>query len=97
MKTQKQAEVIWKHLMRGDVLMYRLGLEEALPVTQMVAVYILAHPGTIVERIVKHPYFLKYSRSTVKRAVSFLYSEGYIKYTQGRDKRANHLYFKKVD
>jgi len=74
MKTQKQAEVIWKHLMRGDVLMYRLGLEDALPVTQMVAVYILAHPGTIVERIVKHPYFLKYSRSTVKRAVSLSFT-----------------------
>lgn len=99
MKNQEQAKVIWRHLIRKELLCRELDLDksEVLAVTKDVAICILANPGIILEDIIRDPYFHNLGRSTIKRAVAYLYTNGYIKYTKGKDMRANHLHFKKVD
>ncbi len=99
MKNQEQAKVIWRHLVRKELLCRNIDLDKAdvLPVTKDVAMCILANPGISLEDIIKEPYFKNTSRSTLKRATAYLYTKGYIKHTKGKDKRVNHLYFKKVD
>jgi len=100
MKKEEQAKGIWRHLIRKEVLCetINLGGKEVLTVTKDVAMCILANPGIILEDIIRDPYFSKLGRSTVKRAVSYLYKNGFIKMTtSNKDKRANLLYFKQVD
>jgi DNA-binding MarR family transcriptional regulator len=98
MRTEKQAEVIWSYMNRRLGVIATLGLTKELTIVQDVALCILATPGIIKEDIIRHVYFHNVSRSTIKRAVNFLFTNGYIKTTKGlMDARKNHLYFKRVD
>jgi len=101
MKKLKQAKEIWHYLLKKEILSYDIFLMDntkTLPIVKEVAVCILANPGITLEEIINHPYFVGYSRSTLKRAVSFLHTNGYIKFTRdSKDKRRNLLYFKKVN
>jgi len=94
---QKQAEHLWRYRIKQDQLMDSIGLGDETGTIKDVALCILANPGMFLEDIMRSETFRDYGRSTIKRAVAFLHTNGYIKFTlDPSDGRRNLIYFKRV-
>lgn len=92
LKTIKKA---WSYKARMETVMREVGLEDELSSTKDVALCIIANPNIILEEIMRDGVFKNMSRSTIKRAVAYLCTNGYVEATQNpKDKRQNLLNFK---
>ena len=68
------------------------GLDHLSEVERAVFSFITSNENVTITSIRKHPYFNKYSLSTIKRAVLFLQHDGLIKSKKSKtDARENHL------
>ena len=69
-----------------------IGLDHLSEVERAVFSYITSHKNVTITSITKHPYFAKYSLSTIKRAVLYLLNHGFIKSKKSTtDAREMHL------
>ena len=69
-----------------------VGLNHLSEVERAVFSYITSHKNVTITSITKHPYFAKYSLSTIKRAVLYLQHKGLIKSQKSKtDGREMHL------
>ncbi len=69
-----------------------LGLNHLSEVERAVFSFITSNKDTTITLITKHPYFTKYSLSTIKRAVLALQNDGLIKSQKSEiDGREMHL------
>ena len=69
-----------------------VGLEHLSEVEKAVFSFITSNKNVTITSIRKHPYFNKYSLSTIKRAVLYLQNDGLIKSQKSRtDAREMHL------
>ena len=68
------------------------GLDHLSEVERAVFSFITSNENVTITLITKHPYFNKYSLSTIKRAVLALQNDGFIKSQRSRtDSRKMHL------
>ena len=68
------------------------GLDHLSEVERAVLSFIASNENLTITSITKHPYFAKYSLSTIKRAVLHLQNEGLIKSQKSKnDAREMHL------
>lgn len=97
MTDKERAKSAWNGMNNKYKLINRLGLRDALPITKEVAICILSNPGIIVEDIIRLTYFEDRGRSTIKRAVGYLYTNNFIEFdTSILDGRKHHIYFCEV-
>lgn len=90
----QQAKTIWSALNRKQALLNNLGLGQERPVDKEVIICILSNAGIILEDIIRHPYFMGYGRSTIKRAVSRLVTQGRVEMVRDpRDLRRSMITF----
>ena len=69
-----------------------VGLDHLSEVEKAVFSFITSNENVTITSITKHPYFNKYSLSTIKRAVLYLLNDGLIKSQKSRtDGREMHL------
>ncbi len=69
-----------------------VGLDHLSEVERAVFSFITSHTNVTITAIKKHPYFKKYSLSTIKRAVLYLLNNGLIKSQKSKnDGREMHL------
>ena len=69
-----------------------VGLDHLSEVERAVFSFITSNENVTITSIRKHPYFNKYSLSTIKRAVLYLQNDGLIKSQKSRtDAREMHL------
>ena len=69
-----------------------VGLNHLSEVERAVFAFITSHKNVTITSIKKHPYFNKYSLSTIKRAVLYLQHHGLIKSQKSKtDARKIHL------
>ena len=69
-----------------------IGLDHLSEVERAVFSFITSNEKVTITLITKHPYFNKYSLSTIKRAVLYLQNDGLIKSQKSRtDAREMHL------
>ena len=69
-----------------------IGLDHLSEVERAVFSFIASNENVTITSIKKHPYFNKYSLSTIKRAVLYLQNDGLIKSQRSRtDGREMHL------
>ena len=69
-----------------------IGLDHLSEVERAVFSFITSHKNVTITSIKKHPYFNKYSISTIKRAVRALQNDGLIKSQRSKaDARVMHL------
>ena len=69
-----------------------IGLDHLSEVERAVFSFIASNENVTITSITKHPYFAKYSLSTVKRAVLSLQNDGLIKSQKSKiDGREMHL------
>ena len=69
-----------------------IGLDHLSEVERAVFSYIISNKDVTITLITKHPYFAKYSLSTIKRAVLALQNDGLIKSQKSKaDGREMHL------
>ena len=69
-----------------------VGLDHLSEVERAVFSFITSNEDVTITLIRKHPYFNKYSLSTIKRAVLYLQNDGLIKSQKSRtDAREMHL------
>ena len=69
-----------------------IGLDHLSEVERAVFSFITSHKNVTITSIKKHPYFDKYSLSTIKRAVLYLQHHGFIKSKKSKtDAREMHL------
>ena len=70
----------------------QFGLDHLSEVEKAVFSFITSNENVTITSIRKHPYFNKYSLSTIKRAVLYLQNDGLIKSQKSRtDAREMHL------
>ena len=71
-----------------------IGLDHLSEVERAVFSFITSNENVTITSITKHPYFAKYSLSTIKRAVLFLQNDSLIKSqrseTDGREMHLTH-------
>ena len=71
-----------------------VGLNHLSEVERAVFSFITSNENVTITSITKHPYFEKYSLSTIKRAVLYLHNDGLIKsqksMTDGREMHLTH-------
>ena len=68
------------------------GVDHLSEVERAVFSFITSNENVTITAIKKHPYFTKYSLSTIKRAVLYLQNDGLIKSQKSRtDGREMHL------
>ena len=69
-----------------------IGLDHLSEVERAVFSFITSNENVTITKITKHPYFAKYSLSTIKRAVLALQNDGLIKSQKSEiDGREMHL------
>ena len=69
-----------------------IGLDHLSEVERAVFSFITSNKNVTITVIKKHPYFAKYSLSTIKRAVLYLQNDGLIKSQKSKtDAREMHL------
>ena len=69
-----------------------VGLNHLSEVERAVFSFITSNENVTITSITKHPYFHKYSLSTIKRAVLYLLNDGLIKSQKSKtDAREMHL------
>ena len=69
-----------------------IGLDHLSEVERAVFSFITSNESVTITSISKHPYFNKYSLSTIKRAVLYLLNDGLIKSKKSKsDAREMHL------
>ena len=69
-----------------------VGLDHLSEVERAVFSFVTSNENVTITAITKHPYFAKYSLSTIKRAVLCLLNDGLIKSQQSKnDLREMHL------
>ena len=69
-----------------------IGMDHLSEVERAVFSFITSHKNVTITSIKKHPYFNKYSLSTIKRAVLYLLNDGLIKSQKSKnDAREMHL------
>ena len=69
-----------------------IGLNHLSEVERAVFSFVTSNGGVTITSITKHPYFAKYSLSTIKRAVLSLQNNGLIKSQKSKiDAREMHL------
>ena len=69
-----------------------VGLDHLSEVERAVFSFITSNENVTITSIKKHPYFAKYSLSTIKRAVLYLQTDGLIKSQKSKiDGREMHL------
>ena len=69
-----------------------VGLNHLSEAERAVFSFITSHKNVTITSIKKHPYFNKYSLSTIKRAVLYLQNDGLIRSQKSRtDAREMHL------
>ena len=69
-----------------------IGLDHLSEVERAVFSFITSNKKVTITSITKHPYFAKYSLSTIKRAVLYLQNDGLIKSQKSKtDAREMHL------
>jgi len=69
-----------------------IGLDHLSEVERAVFSFITSNENVTITSIIKHPYFTKYSQSTIKRAVLCLQNDGLIKSQKSKtDAREMHL------
>ena len=69
-----------------------IGLDHLSEVERAVFSFITSNENVTITSITKHPYFAKYSLSTIKRAVLYLQNNGLIKSQKSKiDGREMHL------
>ena len=75
-----------------DACEKEVGLEHLSEVERAVFSFITSNENVTITSITKHPYFNKYSLSTIKRAVLYLQNDGLIKSQKSKtDGREMHL------
>ena len=75
-----------------DVCEKDIGLDHLSEVERAVFSFITSNGNVTITSITKHPYFAKYSLSTIKRAVLALQNDGFIKSQRSQtDAREMHL------
>ena len=75
-----------------DVYEKDVGLDYLSEVERAVFSFITSNENVTITSITKHPYFNKYSLSTIKRAVLYLLNDGLIKSKKSKsDAREMHL------
>ena len=75
-----------------DACEKEVGLEHLSEVERAVFSFITSNENVTITLITKHPYFNKYSLSTIKRAVLYLQNDGLIKSKKSKtDAREMHL------
>ena len=75
-----------------DACEKEVGLEHLSEVERAVFSFITSNENVTITSITKHPYFNKYSLSTIKRAVLYLQNDGLIKSKKSKtDAREMHL------
>ena len=75
-----------------DACEKNIGLDHLSEVERAVFSFITSNKNVTITSITKHPYFEKYSLSTIKRAVLYLQHEGLIKSQRSKsDGREMHL------
>ena len=75
-----------------DAYEKEIGLDHLSEVERAVFSFVTSNKKVTVTSITKHPYFAKYSLSTIKRAVLALQNDGLIKSQKSRtDGREMHL------
>jgi len=75
-----------------DACEKEVGLEHLSEVERAVFSFITSNENVTITSITKHPYFKKYSLSTIKRAVLALQNDGLIKSQKSKtDAREMHL------
>ena len=75
-----------------DAYEKEVGLDHLSEVERAVFSFITSNEDVTITSIRKHPYFKKYSLSTIKRAVLYLQNDGLIKSQKSRtDAREMHL------
>ena len=75
-----------------DAYEKELGLDHLSEVERAVFSFITSNEDVTITSIRKHPYFKKYSLSTIKRAVLYLEQNGWIKSQKSKtDAREMHL------
>ena len=75
-----------------DACEKEIGLDHLSEVEKAVFSFITSNENVTITSIRKHPYFDKYSLSTIKRAVLFLQNDGLINSQQSEiDRREMHL------
>ena len=75
-----------------DAYEKEIGLDHLSEVEKAVFSFVTSNKKVNVTSITKHPYFAKYSLSTIKRAVLALQNDGLIKSQKSRtDAREMHL------
>ena len=75
-----------------DACEKEVGLEHLSEVERAVFSFITSNENVTITSIRKHPYFKKYSLSTIKRAVLYLHHNGWIKSQKSKtDAREMHL------
>ena len=69
-----------------------IGLDHLSEVERAVFSFVTSNENVTITSITKHPYFAKYSLSTIKRAVLYLQNDGLIKSQKSKaDGREMHL------
>ena len=69
-----------------------IGIDHFSEVERAVFSFITSNENATITSITKHPYFAKYSLSTIKRAVLSLQNDGLIKSQKSKtDRREMHL------
>ena len=69
-----------------------VGLDHLSEVERAVFSFVTSNENVTITSITKHPYFAKYSLSTIKRAVLYLQNDGLIKSQKSKtDLREMHL------
>ena len=69
-----------------------IGIDHLSEVERAVFSFITSNENVTITSITKHPYFAKYSLSTIKRAVLYLLNDGLIKSQKSKtDAREMHL------
>ena len=69
-----------------------IGIDHLSEVERAVFSFITSNENVTITSITKHPYFAKYSLSTIKRAVLYLQNDGLIKSQKSEiDSREMHL------
>ena len=69
-----------------------IGIDHLSEVERAVFSFITSNENVTITLITKHPYFNKYSLSTIKRAVLYLLNDGLIKSQKSKtDAREMHL------
>ena len=69
-----------------------IGLDHLSEIERAVFSFVTSNGNVTITSITKHPYFAKYSLSTIKRAVLYLQNDGLIKSQKSKiDGREMHL------